>query len=162
MMNVPLQATLRELLFYDSETGIFTWLVKRPGWLKVGDGAGYLLEGYRVISLHGRQYKAHRLAWLYMTGSWPEEEIDHKNGKRADNRWSNLRLATRSLNKQNMRKARSDNQVGLLGVSPNRKNFQAEIRLNGRGYYLGTFRTPEAAHAAYLRAKRVLHSGCTI
>lgn len=157
------QDTLRRLLRYDPETGVFTWLVSTGRRCKIGDVAGSVdSHGQRVIGVQGRNYKAHRLAWLYMTGAWPEDQIDHRNGERADNRWANLRDATHSLNQQNQRKARANNRTGLLGVRARQGKFEAAIGAGGKQKYLGSFSTPEEAHAAYLKAKRCLHAGCTI
>ena len=153
---------LRELLHYDPETGVFTRLV-RSGPAKVGDAAGTATtSGYIQIRVDGGQYLAHRLAFLCMTGEWPSQFVDHVNGVRDDNRWSNLRPATPSENLQNVRRARADSQTGLLGVSRDRQRFRAQIKVDGQHIYIGTFDTPEQAHAAYLAAKRKLHAGCTI
>jgi hypothetical protein len=101
-----------------------------------------------------------------MTGAWPLFEIDHRNGIGTDNRWKNLRDGTRSFNIQNQRRARSDNKTGFLGVhrsgKKERKGFVAKIQLDGKQRYLGVFSTAEAAHAAYLAAKRRIHPGCVI
>src|SRR5690606_34614864 len=96
------QQRLKELLYYDPETGIFTRLVGRSGpRARAGDVAGSDNgKGYIRIYVDGRPYKAHRLAWFYMHGEWPEE-IDHRNGERADNRLSNLRPVTRQQNNLN-------------------------------------------------------------
>src|ERR1700719_1662744 len=95
---------LRELLSYDPETGVFRWLVRKRQNVKAGDVAGSFDGcGYCKISIDRRAYKAHRLAWLYMTGEWPPAEIDHINMNRADNRFANLRLATRHQNMANQR-----------------------------------------------------------
>ena len=158
------QEELRSALLYDPEAGIFTWLriSQFAHRVRVGDVAGYVHGGYIEIGVRGRYYKAHRLAWLYMTGEWPTPEVDHINGRPSDNRWVNLRLADRALNCQNIRSARKDNARGFLGVSQNGNGFQAALNANKRRYYLGTFPTEETAHAAYLAAKRRLHQGCTI
>ena len=92
---------LRELLSYDPATGKFLWRVGRQ-CMRAGAVAGATeVQGYRVIKIDGKIYKAHRLAWLYVTGEWPPEEIDHKNTDPQDNVWSNLRLATHSQNQAN-------------------------------------------------------------
>lgn len=157
------QATLRKLLDYDPATGVFVWRVRQSYRINVFDVAGYIgVQGHRRIGVLGHLYWAHRLAWLYMTGAWPSE-IDHINGDRADNRWSNLRSVTRLINNQNLRRARWDSGTGIMGVGRRRSGkFQAQIRLNGRRLHLGYFSTADAAHAAYLKAKRELHPGCTI
>lgn len=155
-------ARLREVLHYDKTTGRFTWLVHRHG-LRVGTEAGCINNnGYWLITVDGVKYRAHRLAWLYVTGKWPDGEIDHKNTKRADNRWRNLRPATFEHNQQNRRRAMKRNITGLLGVSERGCKFTANIHVAGRDIYLGTFDTAEAAHAAYVVAKRQHHPGCTL
>ncbi len=163
-MSITLtQARLKELLHYDPETGVFTWLVRTSTCIRVGDIAGYRDgDGYLRIGICGGQYRAHRLAWLYMTGKWPIDQIDHKNAVKNDNRWKNLREATCAINNQNKRKALRNNRTGFLGVSRNGKGFIAQIKINEKRRNLGTYPTPELAHEAYLKAKRELHAGCTL
>ncbi|MCK9994454.1 MAG: hypothetical protein Dbin4_02974, partial [Alphaproteobacteria bacterium] len=96
------QSRLKELLHYDPDTGVFTRRVQTSSNARVGDVAGCLHpEGYRHIQIDGKRYAAHRLAWLYMTGEWPTNQLDHLNGVRDDNRWGNLREATHGQNQQN-------------------------------------------------------------
>ena len=154
---------LRELLHYDPETGIFTWLVHRPP-IKAGAIAGGFVHSYLRIRISGRAYGSHRLAWLYMTGEWPEEDIDHINGVKHDNRIKNLRNVSRLMNTQNQRRAQSHNTSGLLGVSrvESRNKWVATIKFAGKKRHIGYFRTPQEAHDAYIAAKRQLHEGCTI
>lgn len=157
---------LRQLLAYDGETGAFAWRVARGNGLKVGDVAGRVGQGYRIVRIDGRGYLAHRLAWLYVHGVWPAGEIDHINGDKLDNRIANLRDVDRRGNKENMRAARRDNKVGLLGVHTRPANkirpYVASIRVDGALKHIGAYATPEAAHAAYVERKRQLHSRCTI
>ena len=157
------QERLKQVLRYIAETGDFVWIERPSNRINVGDVAGQNHpSGYISISIDGVRYLAHRLAWLYVTGSWPAVEIDHLNGKRTDNRWSNLRDVERRVNAENMRRARVDNSTGLLGVRQMRDRFQANIKAGGRARNLGTYDTPEQAHAAYLAAKRKLHEGNTL
>lgn len=163
-INVITQQRLKDLLHYDAVTGLFTWRIKRKS-VNPGDVAGCLLRGYVVIRVDGKGYKAHRLAWLYMTGKWPDQQIDHKDTIKTNNRFDNLRDVTPSGNKQNMRRAPSSNKTsGLLGVSFNKiaNKFKAEIRVGGEKKHLGYFICPEEAHEAYLSAKRKLHQCGTI
>lgn len=142
---------LRSLLSYEPKTGQFTWLVDRRGGTKAGDVAGYLAQdGYLIISIRQRGYGAHRLAWLYMHGVWPNHFIDHINGVRNDNRIENLRDVTTSVNAENRKRATRSNQfTGLLGVSYGSKNtWKAAIVVKGKTKNLGYFRSPEAAHQA--------------
>lgn len=147
---------LRDLLDYNSETGIFRWKVRVARRVRVGDIAGSADNGYREIRIDYTAYRAHRLAWLYAHGVWPKE-IDHINGVMDDNRLLNLRDATKSENQQNQRRAQSNNKTGLLGVSLRRGKFQAQIMASGKNLHLGYFATAELAHAAYVQAKRRLH-----
>jgi hypothetical protein len=93
----------------------------------------------------------------------PTTEIDHLNGDRADNKWANLRAASRSTNNQNRRAAHKNNKLGILGVRQvENGRFLARIRVDGQLRRLGTFTSSEQAHAAYLDAKRTLHQGNTL
>jgi hypothetical protein len=158
---------LREFLDYDLETGIFIRKISKRGH-RAGVIAGYVHPlGYRRITIDRQTYGAHQLAWFYVTGVWPLKMVDHRNGKRDDNWFKNLREADHSINAENQRKAPKTNKSGLLGVHNLGKRFiskpwMSTITVKGKHNYLGTFATPEEAHAAYLRAKRELHVGCTI
>lgn len=155
------QDRLKELLHYDPETGLFTH-TKSRGRKQAGGIAGTKSGGYIQVGLDYAQYRAHRLAWLYMTGKFPEYDVDHINGKRDDNRWCNLREATRTENMQNLREATSASGSGLLGAFSGRNRWRSQIRVGGKQLNLGTFDTAEEAHAAYVEAKRIHHPGCTI
>ncbi len=154
----------RELLNYDHNTGSITWKVKKGPKSKGARAGCKNPNGYINISVDGKLYKAHRIAWLIITGSWPVAETDHINGVRDDNRIDNLREATKSLNQQNQRVPRRDNTSGYLGVSWHAagKAFSAHIRIKGKKLYLGLFTDPAKAHQAYLDAKRQFHVGGTI
>jgi hypothetical protein len=145
---------LREVLSYNPDTGIFTRLISTSNRVRAGDVAGYIeSSGYRMIRFEGRQYKAHRLAWLYQTGVWPPHDIDHSNMDRADNRWCNLRYASRSQNKANMR-ARQDNTSGFKGVcwKMDHRKWQAQISIGGKTLHLGYRDSREEAAALYADA----------
>lgn len=149
------QARLKELLHYAPETGVMKWYVKR-GRSHGRDCAGYIRpDGYWHIVVDSKPYLAHRLAWLYMTGEWPKADTDHINSDRADNRWANLRQATRTLNNANSC-AREKNVTGLKGVRQPRPggSFIAQISVGNVTRYLGSFPTAEAAHAVYVMAAR--------
>ena len=152
----------RELLYLNPETGILTWRVSRGRALAGTVAGGPNSEGYIKVEVEGKRYLAHRLAWLITHGSWPNNQIDHINGVRTDNRVANLRDVSRAVNAQNQRHARSDNSTGILGVSPERGRFRAAIQVGGRQRHLGYYPTADAAGAAYLLAKRDLHAGCTV
>ena len=156
------------LFSYDAETGLLTRKVSASGrWgkpqynAKAGDVAGCVeSDGYLQVSIKGKQYKAHRIIWLMVTGSLPAKYIDHINGNRADNRLANLREATHSENLCNRGKARN-NKTGYKGVFFERnctKNpFMARIGINGKPTYLGHFPTPELAYEAYCKKAVELH-----
>lgn len=161
------RSSLTELLHYCPESGQFTWIKAAARKIKPGDAAGSKGRcGYLRIRLQGAAQQAHRLAWLYMTGSMPPDGmvIDHINGDRLDNRWANLRLVSHPVNMQNQRSARKGTASGLLGVRRQSRGpgWVAAIKVDGKLTHLGSFGTPELAHAAYLEAKRRLHVGCTI
>lgn len=154
---------LLELVNYDPETGIFTNRVPRKK-IRVGDVAGTIDKesGYVILCIDRRRYYGHRLAFLFMTGEWPKRLVDHKNGCRSDNRFDNLRDASRLVNQQNMRRAMSGSSSGLLGAHKKRSRWSSQIKVNGRLVKLGTFGTAEEAHAAYVYAKRKYHEGNTL
>lgn len=158
------QEFLKSRLEYDTETGLFTRIKGVPGNKgSVGNVTGNIGdEGYVVINFRGKKKKAHRLAWLYMTGDWPEKDVDHMNGDRADNRWVNLRAADDSINAQNQRGPSSNNKSGYLGVSQVGNRFKAIIRSEGKLLYLGLYKTAVEAHEAYVAQKRILHPGNTL
>lgn len=151
---------LRKLLHYDPDAGSFTWLVTRNQSAKIGREAGATnAAGYRCVTIDGRAYMSHRLAWLYVYGAHADVEIDHINRDKADNRISNLRLVSRSENCQNS-SSRRNTASGLRGVSwhKQRQRWAARITLHGLTKHLGLFDSPELAHAAYLQAAAELHT----
>lgn len=153
---------LRELLEYDSSTGLLRWRISR-GPVRAGTITGSMVEdGYLRVSLDGTVYRAHRLVWLYVHGRWPVDQLDHIDGDRANNRLDNLREADLRINNQNRRKAGCNSVSGLLGASPRGGKFIANIKVDGKSRYLGTFQTAELAHHAYVNAKRRLHAGSTL
>lgn len=148
----------RSRLSYDHATGTFTRLVShgpKPVFLRETK------KGYLKIDLMGRRYFAHRLAWYLHYGEWPETMIDHINGDRGDNKIANLRLADAAQNAANAKRYAS-NTTGFKGVTERRPGeFRARIHKNGKPISLGTFSTPEDAHAAYLRAANDLYGEFT-
>lgn len=159
------QERLKQLLHYDPETGVFTWRMRPPGRaggggkIVVGARAGGIAgDGYWVIGLGGRRYRAGRLAWFYVHGVWPEGDIDHKNVDHLDDRLDNLRPATRSQNLANKPKS-SRNKTGFKGVSlyPKTGKYVSYASFKGRTVYCGYFDTPEEAHAAFVKKSQELH-----
>lgn len=144
------QARLKELVHYDPDTGAFTWAKSRPGCRK-GDACGRLsVLGYCEIGIDGHLRRANRMAYLYMTGENPAEnmDVDHINLDKADNRWANLRLANRSQNNANSLK-RSHNTSGAKNVvwDKDRNCWRAQICIDGKKINLGRFTTVEDAVA---------------
>jgi HNH endonuclease len=153
-------ARLRELLSYDPETGVFTRKVWRGGTSRAGTVAGSNHgRGHLQASIDGRLYFLHRLAWLYVHGEWPRYVIDHLNGNPSDNRITNLRDVPQAFNCQNKRVTRVRKTPQLRGVKAHGLRFTANISVNNRPRYLGTFNTPEEAHSAFLEAKKQFHPG---
>ncbi|PJO71247.1 Fis family transcriptional regulator [Burkholderia thailandensis] len=147
------------LLNYDAKTGAFTWRVSRGRNAKAGDVAGCPNEwGHIRIKIDGRLYMAHQLAWLLMTGTWPQHQIDHRDTNPENNAWLNLRAATSGQNMCNIG-LRKDNKVGLKGVCWNNWNgkFSATIRSAGKQRHLGYFVDPVEAHEVYCLAAEMLH-----
>jgi hypothetical protein len=151
---------LREMLHYDPETGVFTSKSHRTSNATAGKVAGWVRpNGYRQISVDGFRYRAHRLAWVYMTGGWPQDDVDHINRFRDDNRWVNLRAATRGENLQNASLSHR-NVSGCKGVTPHPKSagrWVVHIRVNNKHMYLGSFGDLGAAIAVRKAAETRLH-----
>lgn len=154
------QAQLKRLLAYDPETGDFTWLVRPSYRAAPGNLAGSLTaQGYRCIQIAGRKYKAHRLAWFYTTGEWPAHDIDHRDEDKANNRWLNLRPATRSQNMLN-KGSRSDNKSGIKGVSWDRRRglWHAQLQTRGRKIHVGHY-VDKGEAAMAIHNARTQHHG---
>lgn len=147
---------LLEIMRYSKRTGLFTSLVNRPGHLRVGDIVGSInVRGYVRTMIDGQHYYMHRLAWFYVTGTWPKDEIDHKNGCYWDNRWRNLREANSVTNGRN-RKIGCNNTSGVIGVYwfEKHQKWAANIKLQDRRVALGTFDSYEEAVAARVAAEK--------
>lgn len=155
---------LRSRLNYHPASGVFLWrthCANGPQWNARYPGtiAGRSKNGgYRIIRIDGREYRAHRLAWLHFYGRWPAQPIDHINRNPDDNSIANLRECTLSENQHNRRRPRN-NTSGLTGVSWDKTNRKwiAQICIRGKRKNLGRFDSRKDAHQAYLSAKALLH-----
>lgn len=158
------QKALIEELIYCTASGVFRWRRGTRG-RKVTDRVGsHDKRGYLEITIQGRKYKAHRLAWLYVNGEWPELGIDHKDGDPANNAMNNLRVVTQAVNVQNRRNAGKASTSGVLGAGwcAITRKYKARIQVGGKSVWLGRFDTVDAAHQAYVAAKRRVHEGNTL
>jgi hypothetical protein len=167
-LDDPLTAEqLRAVLDYNPATGIFTWHDRpdiRPSansgrrWTVAGTTSSK--HGYVAICINGRHHLAHRLAWLYVYGRWPADEIDHINEARSDNRIANLRESTHAQNNTRSKAHRHNSTSGVLGVYPagtSGSRWQAQVQHLGVVHYLGCFATIGEAKAARDAAARRLH-----
>jgi hypothetical protein len=149
----------KRLLVYSPETGRVQWRVssERGGRMISGNDLGSISKGYKIAEISGCTYRVHRLAWLLHYGVWPKGDIDHINGNRSDNRIDNLREATRSLNLA-IRGATKRNTSGFKGVSWDKKKrkWVAQISKDYKRQWFSRHDTPEAAHAAYTAAAKVM------
>ena len=134
------QKTLKKLFKYNPKTGLFITLTTSPhGFSGVVAGCKNKL-GYITISIKGRSYKAHRLAWLYMEGYYPEPDIDHIDGNPSNNKFANLRMVSKSCNLQNSKLSKR-NITGFKGVHPGWNGYwRARGTANGEKYDLGTYK----------------------
>ena len=152
-MNKLDSTYLREVLAYNPETGIFTWKFGNKRNTKANQIAGSIRpEGYRYICINYKNYRAHRLVWLYVYGQLPISQIDHINGNKDDNRISNLREATHAENQQNKHSTKG------YSWHKTKQVWEAYIRINGKKNTLGYFKKEEDAQMARTVAKREHHS----
>lgn len=151
----PTFELVRKLLNYDPETGFLTWKVDRNNGTRPGDRAGglHVKAGYRNITIMNISWREHRIIWLWMKGEWPNHLLDHIDGNRVNNRWSNLRFATPLENSRNAGLPK-DNTSGYRGVVQSRGRWKAQIKFNGRSKHLGVFDTKEEAALAYETAAK--------
>lgn len=151
------QAELHRVLRYNPFTGTFMWRDSRNNRVHVGDIAGNIQrKRYKAICLNYQLYFAHRLAFLYMRGSIPQE-IDHIDGDGLNNRWLNIRECTHSQNAANRGPTRN-NKLGLKGIRRGENGkYLAQIKVNGKQIHLGTFDTSEAAARAYRHTAKQIY-----
>jgi hypothetical protein len=161
---------VRSILDYNPDTGIFTWRPRPLDHFKseidwkswntqhANEMAGSNKKGYSQIQINKNKLLSHRLAWFYFYGEWPTSGLDHINGIKNDNRICNLRLATDSQNSHNVG-VKTNNKSGFKGVSFSREKnkWRAAIALKGKTFFLGYYKTPEEAHAAYCAAATKYH-----
>ena len=156
--KTPSQEMLLSAFAYEQRIGVLNWRRRinvRPEWNTrfAGRAAGYRTKlGYVAINLDGQMYLAHVLIWKIVTGCEPVGDIDHKDGDGSNNKFDNLREATRTQNMMNQKR------WGKMpkGVRLHRPTgrYAARIKLSGRDHSLGYFDTPEKAHAAYCAAAK--------
>ena len=161
--NALTQAHLQTFLSYAADSGVFIWLRVTTHHVKVGSVAGARnLDGYITISLHGRRYYAHRLAWLYVTGQWPHAIVDHRDRCRDNNRFENLRVVSDTENAHNAG-ARRNNTSGVPGVSWCKKSEKwfAKICVHRRQISLGFYPTLAEAASVRVAAQASLHPAFT-
>lgn len=147
------QAELQLYFDYSIVTGKLYWKVSLSNRTKAGaEVLGTDANGYRRVGIHGKVYLAHRIIWLLMTGTWPQQDVDHIDGRPANNAWHNLRDVCRSTNISNQHKRRPKTISPLKGAywDKNAKRWMSQIKVAGTRRYLGYFDTPEAAHTAYM------------
>lgn len=154
---------LRNIVDYDPVTGVFKWRTRDiPGsWNAkyAGKPAGSTMNtGYFKLAIGNKGHLAHRLAWLYVTGTAPCQAIDHINGDRTDNRFCNLRQATIAQNARN-RGHQKNNRLGVKGVRRANGKYRADIKIGNKSVYLGVFPTVDEAHAAYREAAKTNFGG---
>lgn len=149
---------LKEVLCYDPNTGLFIWKISPTNKVKIGDIAGsFHTGGYLQTSIDGVKYYLHRLAWFYMTGKMPAE-IDHKNLNKADNKFDNLREATRTQNSLNTRVKRiSKTKLKNVYYEKRRSLYRVSARLNGKRHFIGYYKTEDEANEVYEKWARQNH-----
>lgn len=150
---------LRELLSYDPETGEFRWRQTRNNRSKAGDTVGCIQRGYLVIHVDYRMYRAHRLAWLYVHGVFPDGLLDHIDGCASNNRIGNLRICTDAENMQNSWAWHGTGKSRYAGARWHKGHgkWYSQIKVASKRIYLGTFNTEIEAHEAYVAAKKKYH-----
>ncbi|MBX6221380.1 HNH endonuclease [Pseudomonas aeruginosa] len=153
------QERLKEVLRYSPLAGVFEWRIQgrriRPGYLA---GGVCRQSGYVHICIDRRTYRAHVLAWLYMTGEYRPNEIDHKDGDRSNNAFNNLRIATSEQNGWN-RKLAKNNTSGIKGISfrAGKKPWEAKFDAAGKTIWLGRFETKDLAEEALIKKREEIH-----
>lgn len=155
------QQRLKELLSYDPETGVFTWIAPASNRARKGMPAGHKSPaGYITIRIDRKLQMAHRLAWLYMTGTWPAQQVDHRNTRRDHNAWANLRLATHAENCRNAGISRN-NTTGFKGVSKHGVSYRAECFANRKRVRKSGFASADEAATWIANTRAEMHGEFT-
>lgn len=151
------QERLKEKLEYDLNTGIFTWIVKHPG-VKTGSSAGCKLNSGAIqIMIDGKKFAAHKLAFLYVTGMWPDE-VDHINGNNSDNRWFNLRVCNHSQNLLNRKiDRRSSTGKKNVTVDPRTGKYRVVLSIDGKRKWIGSYDSLEMAELIAIESRIKYH-----
>jgi hypothetical protein len=162
-MEKPTREQMALWVRYDAHTGEIVWVANRKVE-KVGLSAITWGDGrYGRVAACGVRVYAHQVAVLFMTGEWPDEHTDHKDGNTRDNRWDNLRACSQKVNKQNWQGATSRSSTGLLGAYTHpTKGYQSTVRVEGKLKHLGFFDTAQEAHDAHMLARRIHYEGNTL
>lgn len=150
---------LKAWLHYEPETGIFRWIQKPNRCIPIRSEAGHKEKnGYYRIRLNGKVYGLHRLAWFYMTGTWPMPTCDHRDGDQANNKWENLRQASNAENQFN-HKISAANTSGIKGVrwEEHRQKWSASFKFKYQTIRLGRFRVLQDAIDAITTKRNELH-----
>ncbi len=152
------QARVKELFDYNSDTGALIWRVSLSSKPTVGNEAGsWRPDGYRKVRIDTKPYYIHRIIWLWMTGSWPKDGIDHKDLDPSNNKWANLREANATQNTTN-RPYQSNNKHGLKGVTLHRQSGLWRARARAYGKVVSSYhKTKEEAASAAEQARSLLH-----
>ena len=155
--RVTLNYKIAKSVFTYKPDGTLVWKVKAAKWIKPGDIVGSLIKGYVCTKYKYTRYSVHRIIWLLHHKKFPNGSIDHINGIRSDNRIQNLRDCTHRENLSNTKKHREGKRVGYTKYG---NRYCAQIKINGRKIYLGSFKTEKEAVDKYQDALRKHNSLC--
>ena len=157
-MMSEFRSKLGDRLAYDPVTGAFKWLVKPSKNRSIDDPVGHRRhDGYLTIGMQGREYLGHRVAWFLMTGEFPEQEIDHIDGDPSNNKWNNLRLATRAENNRNTKGYSNTGIKNVYYREGKRNPFQVKIMVDGKNICVGSFTDLELAELVAEEARIKYH-----